>query len=83
LGDILRIGQVFTLGNFLKITEVALIFGLTFFTVPVMFVLILAKNELGYILGGIFLQTHLVTLVTLVGLIVFTKSKKKIVFKTH
>jgi hypothetical protein len=51
LDEFLPIGRLFTLGNFLKITKVANIFGLPFST------LIWAKNGLGYALGDFFKNT--------------------------
>jgi hypothetical protein len=61
LGEFSPIGWLFTLGSFLKMTEVAQIFGLLFPNVSATYVLILTESGLGNSWAS-FSQTHLVTL---------------------
>jgi hypothetical protein len=60
LGELSPIGQLFSLGSFLKITNGARIFGQLFFHRKNN-ASDLTKNGLGYILGS-FSQSHLATL---------------------
>jgi hypothetical protein len=61
LGKYSPIGQLFSLGKFLKIKEVAQIIGLLFYTDKLMY---LFSHEMVWLyLGRFFSQTHLVTLI--------------------